>query len=75
MSPEEREILSKSISELAIKIIAKCDKNKDSNEVDQKEVKDFMKDLLRETGMFSSSNKKIDQLFEEFDTDKNMRIS
>ena len=77
MSSDEREILKEVVRELAGKIIKKCDRNCDDG-LQHKEAHDFLKDLLRDSGILAFSQigeNDIQHLFDEFDTDNNKTIS
>ena len=77
ISQEERDILNQAVRELAEKIIRKCDKNSDDS-LQNREAHDFLKDMLRDSGIQAYSNipeTEIQQLFNEFDIDKNKTIS
>ena len=50
LSQEERDILKLVVRELAEKIIRKCDNNSDDG-LQNREAHDFLKDLLRDSGI------------------------
>jgi hypothetical protein len=54
LAEDEREILKQAVKELAQKIMKKCDRNSDDG-LQKKEAQDFLKDLLRDSGILAFS--------------------